>query len=388
MPEAFSKAEQSLAFSFRPVSSVMVGDEEECLIAFGANQGDREGMLRRVLAELSQRGFRDCQASRLYRTRPIGGPSSPSDTVAGGNNTVGGGKDDLQAEYANAVIRARTAGSPREVVARLLEVESVCGRQRTVRWAPRTVDLDLLMLGAWQVDEPGVSLPHPRMLCRRFVLEPACELAADMRHPWSGAKLGDLAAAIGRSVRYRAVWLWPEFTAAEQQARWRIIGKHLVAAGVGAVEFQAAGARPVPVGLPESQQSRPDAARAAAGRAVALGGENWHILVVSDPLQLSQIPWSPSLMIGWQRHSANMSSAVASDSREVMIAREALIAREAVQRHLGATVLLDEEVGETGRELTAALTAVAEFWREPLWPPQPKADSAAEASSDLGSYRE
>lgn len=324
----------------------MVSVEEDCLIAFGANQGEPEAMLQRVLLELGWRGFRECRASGLYRTRPIGGPA-------------------VQAEYANAVIRARIAGSPDEAIARLLEIELACGRERTVRWAPRTVDLDLLLFGLRQVDEPGLSLPHPRMLSRRFVLEPACEVAAELRHPWSGASLGELAAAIGRSAPYLAVWLWPNF-AGDAPQRWRTIGAELAAAGVRSAEFLAAGALPVPLELPNVPRSdsarAADSARAGSGANAASG--NWHILVVSDPLQLNMLPQRPGLMIGWKGRAASPASAAESAERR------------AVQQSAGATVMLDHDRDEAGRELAAALTAAAEFWREPVWPKQ-GADSAA-----------
>ncbi|MFN7574640.1 MAG: 2-amino-4-hydroxy-6-hydroxymethyldihydropteridine diphosphokinase [Planctomycetota bacterium] len=333
-------------------------DEEECLIAFGANQGDREGMLRRVIIALGERGFVSCRASRLYRTKPIGGPA-------------------VQAEYGNAVIRARTAGRPREVVARMLQAEAACGRERTVRWAPRTVDLDLLLLGQRQVDQSGLSLPHPRMLCRRFVLEPACEIAADMLHPWSGARLDQLAAAIGRATPFRAVWLWPNFDSQEQQRRWETIQAGLAATGIGPLEVQAArgdqgpgvGLSLRPDGITTARSAKEPSVR--ANGANGANGANWHILVLPDPLQLSQLPWSPGLLIGWQQQPESRSEGVAA------------VAREAVRRHVGATVFVDEDMGETARELAAALTAVAEFWREPAWPAWQANVSAADRS-ELG----
>lgn len=315
----------------------MVSVDEDCLIAFGANQGDREAMLQRVLFELGQRGFRDCRASSLYRTRPIGGPSS-------------------QEAYANAVIRARVEGSPLEVITRLLEIEVSCGRQRTVRWAPRTVDLDLLLLGTRQVEETGLSLPHPRMLSRRFVLEPACEVAADLRHPWSGASLGELAAAIGRAVPFRAVWLWPNFAEAEQQRRWRTIRAQLPLAGVCSAEFLAPVARPVNLELPSVQLSPTGVGQELADSAAPGARGNWHILVVSDPLQLTSLPERFGLMIGWKCHSASPAPAAE------------LADRKAVERNVGATIFVDQAREETGQELAAALTAVAEFWSEPAWP--------------------
>lgn len=294
--------------------------ESECLIAFGANQGDREQMLVRAIAALGERGLRDCRVSRLYRTDPIGGPA-------------------VQEEYVNAVIRAKCSDSAGALVEQLLAVEAACGRRRGERWAPRTIDLDLLLLDRQVVDLPTVQLPHPRMTCRRFVLEPACEVAAELRHPWSGATLAELAQAISGAVPRTAVWLWPEGSARQSGLAVTLLERELEQRGIAA-QF-----RWLEPGNLERFTPGPGVAAGPAG--------DWHILLVQDPLQLNRLRFAPGLVAGWARPPAGCSASGNDQARRV------------AQEHVGAVVLLVPELTEAVRELSAALQAVGEFWSSP-----------------------
>jgi 2-amino-4-hydroxy-6-hydroxymethyldihydropteridine diphosphokinase len=100
--------------------------------------------------------------SGVWETAPIGGP--PQD------------------DYLNAVVVVRTLLGPVPLMRRLLAIEAGAGRQRGERSAPRTLDLDLLLYGDAEVDAPGLTVPHPRMHVRRFVLEPLAEA-------WPGAMI-------------------------------------------------------------------------------------------------------------------------------------------------------------------------------------------------------
>jgi 2-amino-4-hydroxy-6-hydroxymethyldihydropteridine diphosphokinase len=153
-------------------------DESVAYIALGSNVGDRERHLRTALAALrALPGVRDVAASRVYETDPVG--------------------PGVQRPYLNAVARVRTDLAPRALLDHLLAIERSEGRARSaVRNAPRTLDLDLLLYGEREIDEPGLVVPHPRIAQRPFVLEPLCDLAPDLVFPGAVAPVAALAAAV------------------------------------------------------------------------------------------------------------------------------------------------------------------------------------------------
>jgi 2-amino-4-hydroxy-6-hydroxymethyldihydropteridine diphosphokinase len=137
-----------------------------CLVALGSNSGNREASLDGALAELAAAG-RVRRHSRLYRSRPVGGPPG-------------------QADFLNAAAVVETAIDPLPLLALLQKIEAGHARQRGVRWAARTLDLDLLLYDAEVIESAELTVPHPRMSFRRFVLEPAAEIAGQMVHPTIG----------------------------------------------------------------------------------------------------------------------------------------------------------------------------------------------------------
>jgi 2-amino-4-hydroxy-6-hydroxymethyldihydropteridine diphosphokinase len=146
-------------------------------IALGSNLGDRRGYLcraRELLAETP--GVLVSASSSLYETTPVGGPAG-------------------QEPYLNAVLRLETTLPPQSLLATCLAIEALLGRQRTIPWGPRSIDLDLLLYGAARIDEPDLTVPHPRLHLRTFVLVPLCELAPDLFHPTLGCRLADFPAA-------------------------------------------------------------------------------------------------------------------------------------------------------------------------------------------------
>ena len=136
-------------------------------IALGSNLDDPLAQLRQAYRNLAWLG-KLVGCSSLYRTAPVGGPA---------------GQDD----YLNAVVAAEPfTDDPRTLLAELHALETAQGRTRSVRWGPRTLDLDLLSWGRRTLNTPELTLPHPRLLERAFVLAPLCEVAPDWRHPRSG----------------------------------------------------------------------------------------------------------------------------------------------------------------------------------------------------------
>ena len=145
-----------------------------CLIALGSNLGDRAATLDAAIADISSlRGMRLNRRSRWQATKPIG---------RGDNLHV----------FLNGAALCETSLSPVELLAALHGIEARHGRQRTQRWADRTLDLDVLLYDANVVDTPVLTIPHPRMSFRRFVLEPAVEIAGQLEHPTIGWTLDQL----------------------------------------------------------------------------------------------------------------------------------------------------------------------------------------------------
>lgn len=158
----------------------------EALVALGANLGDRLGMLRSALEALRRTpGFEVVAVSGVYDTAPVGPPDQP--------------------RYLNAAVAIRTELGPREVLAHLLEIERTLGRERHgTRWAARTIDLDLILLGECEVSEGDLQVPHPRFRERAFVLLPLSEIAPSARDPVSGGEVSSLLRACpGRSDAVR-----------------------------------------------------------------------------------------------------------------------------------------------------------------------------------------
>ena len=147
----------------------------DCLIAFGSNLGNRIESLHGAVAALEALPDINLIAvSKPLQTEPVGGPEN-------------------QSAYVNAAIRVESERSPRSLLQNLLEIEQRMGRdRRSGRWGPRQIDLDLLLYDELQVEAPGLVVPHPSMSFRRFVLEPAAEIAGDMTHPPSGLSLVQL----------------------------------------------------------------------------------------------------------------------------------------------------------------------------------------------------
>lgn len=130
-------------------------------VGLGANLGDAAATLRGVLAELAAApGVLACTASRLYRTAPV---------------------DAQGPDFVNAVAALSTTLAPLALLDLLQALEQRHGRERPYRNAPRTLDLDLLLYGDEVIDHPRLSVPHPRMHERAFVLAPLCELAPGLR---------------------------------------------------------------------------------------------------------------------------------------------------------------------------------------------------------------
>ena len=159
-----------------------------CLISFGSNLGNSQQLIEEAAVHLRQElvGNRDASGvvieaaenrfrlSRFYNTPPVGGPTG-------------------QPPFVNAVAAVETMLSAWDVWHAIRQVEHLLGRERNERWEARRIDLDILLYGDVRIWTPMLKIPHPRMCMRRFILEPAVEVASDARDPVSGCTIEQLA---------------------------------------------------------------------------------------------------------------------------------------------------------------------------------------------------
>jgi len=168
-------------------------------IGLGSNLGDRKAILDGVVAQLRQTPELLVRSvSTYHETKPVGGPAG-------------------QGPFLNAAAALETTLDPIALLHRLQEIEADAGRVRTVRWGERTLDLDVLLFGDEIIDRPDLSVPHPRMGVRRFVLVPLEEIAPDARDPLTGRSISELRANLDRRPSYLALegwWSAPEKRAA------------------------------------------------------------------------------------------------------------------------------------------------------------------------------
>ena len=144
-------------------------------LSLGSNLGDRERNLRDAVARLDAEGVRALRVSSLWETEPLEAPDQPW--------------------FLNLVVEAETALFPKLLLSRLRKVETGLGRKRPRPKGPRTIDIDILLYGGAIVEGSELTIPHPRLAGRRFVLEPLAELAPDLRHPVTRRTVREMLAA-------------------------------------------------------------------------------------------------------------------------------------------------------------------------------------------------
>jgi 2-amino-4-hydroxy-6-hydroxymethyldihydropteridine diphosphokinase len=147
------------------------------VLGLGANLGDRLASLQAAVDGLAARGVIVTDSSRVWESEPVGGP-------------------DEQPAYLNAVVRARTDLEPHRLLRACASVEDELGRVREERWGPRTIDVDVLLIEGAVLVDPELTVPHPRMRERAFVLLPLLEIDPDATLP-DGTRVDDLPPGAG-----------------------------------------------------------------------------------------------------------------------------------------------------------------------------------------------
>ncbi len=156
-----------------------MSESNVCYVGLGSNLGDREANLSEARRRLNESG-RITAASSIYETEPWG-------------------VDPGQPDYLNQVVALASPLPPAGLLELLLTIERDMGRVRAAPGDSRLIDLDLLLYGDEVIDEPGLTLPHPGMSERAFVLTPLAEIAPDAVHPVSGHSITALNAVVDNS---------------------------------------------------------------------------------------------------------------------------------------------------------------------------------------------
>ncbi len=145
----------------QPSPPPALADEFDYVVGLGSNLGEPQAQLERAAVRLADLGVL-VGLSAIYESAPLGPP---------------------QPHYLNAAGRLRTPLGPRALLEALLGIEREAGRERRVRWGPRTLDLDILWMSGRSWDEPGLSIPHPELPRRAFALLPLLDVAPDATDP-------------------------------------------------------------------------------------------------------------------------------------------------------------------------------------------------------------
>lgn len=167
------KPKAPIAMTFSDVSVTFKAERNVVYLSLGSSEGDKKAALDAALCRLGKaRGIKIKKVSRYIETEPYGGVAK---------NT-----------FLNCAAEAEVYLTPHELLGAIHEVEAAGGRLRGVRWADRTVDIDIIFFGSEIINRGGLIVPHPDYRARSFVLEPLKEIAPDFVCPLSRKRIGDM----------------------------------------------------------------------------------------------------------------------------------------------------------------------------------------------------
>jgi 2-amino-4-hydroxy-6-hydroxymethyldihydropteridine diphosphokinase len=156
-------------------------------LALGTNLGNQRQNLKQALQKLPPQVTVQA-TSRLYKTAPAYKVDQPA--------------------FLNLVVKGQTRLSPPDLLAHLKLIEDEMGRQQTVRYGPRLIDLDILFFDDWVLNTPDLQIPHPRLAERGFVLYPLADIAANLVHPIYQKTIGELIEALPEDTGIIKVTDW------------------------------------------------------------------------------------------------------------------------------------------------------------------------------------
>ncbi len=167
------KPDAPLKLPFGDLSVDITRTWRPALLGIGSNMGDRLSYINQALCKLkSTPRIRGARCSELQETKPYGGVE--------------------QDDFLNGAVYIKTILPPYELLDFLHEIENEAGRERTIHWGPRTLDLDILFYGDLVLDDPQLTIPHPDMQNREFILKPLCEITPHYVNPLNGKTVSDM----------------------------------------------------------------------------------------------------------------------------------------------------------------------------------------------------
>ena len=159
-------------------------------LSLGSNLGNREQMLQDAINAMNTSDLRAVRVSSVYETEPMDVRNQPW--------------------FLNVVVEIETELFPLVLLSRLNKIERQLGRKRVMVKGPRSIDIDILLFEKFIIDTDVLTIPHPRMTERRFVLEPMAELAPELRHPGNRRTMRELLAGVsGQQVKRVEISLMP-----------------------------------------------------------------------------------------------------------------------------------------------------------------------------------